>query len=559
MLVQNLGELVHKLCSDPSIPQSRKNMTRTACGYVLKATNAVSLEEIPVNRIVPALNKLKSYLVKFDLSKRSQTNYISFCKRLIEYGISNGLLPNKIQKSMLNEWVDISKPIKGVSPGEKGWRYAMRILAWYSSEYNLRPQDLTPTFIINFLEYLEHEYGIKAWRQIYNRIVRYWKTLESTNKVPHIEWPILPSGQKSKYGINFEDWPEKTKTEFKKYEDWCTADFIAGRKRRYRQREVSVEQNLSTTSRIFGFAVNIKGYSIHQITPDLLFNETFINSFFDWYINKRLGRLTITAERTVAMLLSMARGYFARPNAVPWLLELKHSIGHPKPLRNKKELILTLQELQCVADGIKERRLREISNAKKRNTKPSLRHTSSLVRDELVFRFLSRRPLRSKNIREMKLGENLKNDTGKWYIEYSPNEMKNNDSFRISFPEDLVQLLEDYLDNYRRNIYDDPECKWVFPSPNGRHICGATVERIVTKNCKRALNKHIYPHLMRDIVAHWYIKETGDFLTASKLLGHKDINMTIKLYSNFDSIDAAEKYDAHILKNNKTKEENHEK
>lgn len=559
MLVQNLGELVHKLCSDPSIPQSRKDMTRTACGYVLKATNAVSVEAISVNRIVPALNKLKPYLVKSDLVKRSQTNYISFYKRLIEYGILNGLLPNKLQKSMLNEWIGISEPVKGISPGEKGWRYAMRILAWYSSKYNVRPQDLTVTFIEDFLEFLEHEYGIKDWRQIYNRIVRYWNELESSNEVPNLEWPKLPSGQKNKYGLNFEDWPGNTQKEFVEYKLWCTAKFRSDRKRRYHQRDVSVEQNISTTSRIFGFAVNIDGYNIDQISSNLLFDKKFINSFFDWYINERLGRLTVTAERTVAMLLSMARGHFNKPEAVPWLLEIKFSIGHPKPVKNKKDFILTMQELGCVGNGIRERRLREISNAKKRNTKPSPRHNSSLVRDELVFRLLSRRPLRSRNIREMKLGKNLKNDDGTWNIEYSSDEMKNNDSFRISFPKDLVPLLEDYLENYRKNIFVGPSCEWVFPSPNGTHICASTVQRIVTKNCQRILNKHIYPHLMRDMVAYWYIKETGDYLTVSKLLGHKDVNMTVRLYSNFDANDAAEKYDAFFLKNNTTNEDNHEK
>lgn len=559
MLVQNLGELVHKLCSDPSIPQSRKDMTRTACGYVLKATNAVSLEAIPVNRIVPALNKLKSYLVKSDLVKRSQTNYISFYKRLIEYGISNGLLPNKIQKVMFDEWVDISKPIKGISPGEKGWRYAMRILAWYSSKYNMRPQDLTFTFLEDFKEYLEHDYGIQDWRQIYNRIVRYWKNLESTNEVPELEWPILPSGQKSKYGLNFEDWPEKTKENFHEYKKWCAADYVIGRDRKYRQRAESIEQNISTTTRIFGFAVNINGYNINQVTSDLLFDEKFINSFFDWYINKRLGMLTVTAERTVAMLLSMARGFFDRPNAVPWLLEIKLSIGHPKPIKNKRALIIPLQDLTRVADGIKERRLREISNAKKRNSKTSKRHESSLVRDELVFRLISKRPLRSKNIREMKLGKNLKNDNGTWYLEYGSDEMKNNDSFRISFPKDLVPLLEDYLENYRKNIFAGPSCEWVFPSPNGTHICASTVQRIVTNNTKRILNKHIYPHLMRDIAAYWYINETRDYLTVSKLLGHKDINTTIKLYSNFFPDDAAVIYDDFLSNKNKTNKENHEK
>lgn len=79
--------------------------------------------------------------------------------------------------------------------------------------------------------------------------------------------------------------------------------------------------------------------------------------------------------------------------------------------------------------------------------------------------------------------------------------------------------------------------------PPGRHICDSTVQRIVTNNCKRVLGKHVYPHLIRDIVAFWYLTETQDFLTVAKLLGHKDIRVTINLYGHYAAKEAAQMYD----------------
>lgn len=543
MFCHDLGELVHKFNSDSSIPQSRKNMTATACGYVLSATNTKTLNEILVNRIVPALGKLKSSLLTTGLSKRSRINYISFYKRLIQYGIAHGLLPNKIQDTMLPGWENIAKPVKGISSGEKGWRDAMRILAKYSSYYKYEPCDLTVPFLKDFREYLEHDHGTQSWRQYYNRIVRYWMKLSEEKKVPALKWPKLPSGSKSKYGLNFENWPQQTQKEFLEYKEWCTSDWEDDRLPQYKQRLVSFEQNISTTSRIFGYAVNILSYPIKKITIELLFDEQFIRSYFNWFIKKRLRKLTVTAERTAAMLLAMARGYFKREDAISWLLKLKISFRNAKKVKNKRQFLITIPELNKVADEIRNRRLRIIENAKRKRTKPSIKNISSILRDELVFRLLIERPFRSRNIREMKLGDNLKIVDGKWRIEFIGAEMKNNHSYSISFPKELVPLLEDYLNNYRKNIYDDPSCIWVFPSPNGRHICDRTVQRIVTNNCKRVLNKHIYPHLMRDIVAHTYLIRTRDHVTLSRLLGHRDINVTLNIYGNFNADDAAKNID----------------
>ena len=127
--------------------------------------------------------------------------------------------------------------------------------------------------------------------------------------------------------------------------------------------------------------------------------------------------------------------------------------------------------------------------------------------------------------------------------------MKNGYSYEISFPDDIVPLLQDYLTNYRQILCSGRENNYLFPNPHGRHICDRTVQTIIGRHTRRVLGKHLHPHLIRDCVAHWLIKQDpGNVLIVSKLLGHRDIKTTIAIYCNLEPSDAAEFYDALRLK-----------
>lgn len=549
MDLRTIGQLLHSLEFDTTIPKSRKAMTRTACKYAATAMGYETLDEFPVHKIPSATKVLDQHLselqVRGNLSPNSVRNYRSFFARFIMWAEENHHIPRQLSRQLLPKWETLTFPLRGVSSGRIGWRTALRRLAFWATALDINPEDITRDHLISYIEFLKSESGIRFWHQIYHRANREWNLHAEQGTVPHLDWPVLPTSERSKYTLHLIYWPKAMQAEYERYREWCLAEFVIDRKPEYRQRPVSADQNLANMERILGFAHNICGQDTQSFSMDMFFHQELIVSYFDWLVKMRLGgKKTVTLERITAQLLGMARGFFKRQESVEWLLRLKQEVSGA-PVRNKKLLIVSMEELELVANGIRELRLAELKRAKAAGRRPSPMRQAQLVMRELAFRLLMQRPLRQKNLRQIRLESNLIRDRdGTYTLSFSGPEMKNGQPLEFHFPENLIGLLEKYIRDHRpilRNEHDNP---YLFPNPNGGHICDRTVQNFIKNHTRRVIGKHLYPHLFRDSVAFWILKHHPEYLLlVSKLLGHSDIKTTIRIYSNIDADDAAESLD----------------
>ncbi|UCH64115.1 MAG: site-specific integrase [Fidelibacterota bacterium] len=562
MNANNLLDLVHIFFADPDVPLSRKSMTKTVCRYAVLSMGVESMAELPINKIRNASKTLRKYLEKSQLgskqrvlSSNTRRNYISFFNRFIAWCEKQSLLPPEIGSELFPEWIDATIPLKGVTPGRKGHRDGLRKLAFWATAFGLKPIDLTTAHLKSYIEYLEKDSQVEAWRQLFHRAEKEWNHQVEQGVLPALHWPDLPSAARSKYSLRVHEWPVEMQAEYNSYRTWCLAEYIRERPPQYSQREVSADQNLSNLERIAGYTHRIRGVPLDQLTIDIFFDETIITDYINWLIQERLGgKRTVTLERLCAQLLSMARQYFYRPEAEEWLIKLKKYVSNA-PVRDKKERLFSMDELEKIADGIQARRIREKKNAIKKGLIPNRMRQAQHVRRELLFRLIIQRPLRQKNIREIKIGKNLyKNIKGIYVLSFEGSEMKNGRPYKISFPKNLVTLLEKYLNDYRRILCNGHDNEYLFPSPNGGHICDRTVQSIIGRPAKQILRRSLNPHLIRDCIAYWWLQQNpGDYLFLSKLLGHEDVRTTIKCYSNIDAEDAAKKIDEMRKKNKRSR------
>jgi hypothetical protein len=73
----------------------------------------------------------------------------------------------------------------------------------------------------------------------------------------------------------------------------------------------------------------------------------------------------------------------------------------------------------------------------------------------LYIRLLVYRPLRSRNLREMKIDNNLYRDGKDWIIEFQGIELKvgrrngNTNVYRLNWPKELVPQLEEFIKHWR--------------------------------------------------------------------------------------------------------------
>jgi integrase len=121
-----------------------------------------------------------------------------------------------------------------------------------------------------------------------------------------------------------------------------------------------------------------------------------------------------------------------------------------------------------------------------------------------------------------------------WQIRFAPHETKTKNEVNAYLPSELVPILEEYLSIHRPQLVsksDDPGTLMV--NDAGRHMSACQLRNLVKKLASTHAGVPVTPHLYRDIVAfEWLQSHPEDFLTISKLLWHRNISTTLKIYGN---------------------------
>lgn len=207
-----------------------------------------------------------------------------------------------------------------------------------------------------------------------------------------------------------------------------------------------------------------------------------------------------------------------------------------------------------VADSIP-----RLIRAKKANLKHPTAHLLALyARNELLMLWILLLPWRQRNIRELRIsGDNPNLINAKirrystlsrprwvaeleasdpaasfWQIRFASHETKTKQPVQMFLPAELVSLLDDYLSVHRPVLVGkqrDPGT--LFVNNDGTALNMDGMRNLVKKLAFDYAGVAVNPHLYRDIVAfEWLNTHPEDFLTVSKVLWHRDINTTIRIY-----------------------------
>ncbi len=100
----------------------------------------------------------------------------------------------------------------------------------------------------------------------------------------------------------------------------------------------------------------------------------------------------------------------------------------------------------------------------------------------------------------------------------------------------VAELIRAYL------LVRSSGSKYIFTSTvTGQKLTASGIEQALTRLKKAAgVEGRVNPHSYRHRFALEYLKNGGDDITLSKLMGHKDVNTTAKMYALFSSDELAE-------------------
>ncbi len=358
--------------------------------------------------------------------------------------------------------------------------------------------------------------------------------------------------------------PEPLRSEITELLRWKQAKFAPGRPQRARNRAVTAKLLDKFIARVYGYAVNIGGFPNITSLRELL-TEQVITSFVEWSLNERnVSSCSIMRLSSVYSAVRFHPKY--QHDDWRWLSNLfsQLPLDDESALLERKARKYVPYGLLCKVPS----QIREIRVSKRCNPK----RVSRLVHDALLISWLTVLPWRQRNIRECRLGATetaniffdelpavihvarpkwveaalqLNPKQRFWQFAFRENETKMGGIVRGIIPRRLIPPLEDYLENHRPKLVAPNDPGTLFLNRDGHALTQTAVTELVAQLVLKHAGRRVTPHLFRDIFAYaWLDDHPEDYLTLSKILWHRDIKTTLKIYGRqFDESNGARRID----------------
>jgi len=357
-------------------------------------------------------------------------------------------------------------------------------------------------------------------------------------KFEYADRPKGPHYNREPYRLSTDQWPKSLQGEFAEYRYWRTAAFVPGRPRQRRQRESTFQKTIIEFEAYFGYLVNIAGHEAASLELKNICNPGWLSAYANWHAENRTGgEPSRFLQKTLGDFLVVARYYFVVDNStLKAVTDLKAEVT-PDITRDERDRWNSLMTLEGVGlavypDG---RRF------------PNGVYAALAAQTSLIIRLLVRRPLRSRNIREMRLGRNLYKAAGVWMIHFQGDELKvarrdgRENLYKVAFPFDLEEDLEEFLGEWRP-LLDTHGSEFVFLSRMGEQLSQVALYKQIAKAAYEYTGQATNPHLIRHIWATEFITATQNFTTMAVMLGD-ELETVLRRYAHLRTLDAGQQAD----------------
>jgi integrase len=155
-------------------------------------------------------------------------------------------------------------------------------------------------------------------------------------------------------------------------------------------------------------------------------------------------------------------------------------------------------------------------------------------------------PIRLRNLIRIELGQNLIKPGGlntPYWLVFPNYDVKNRVDLTFRFDQKLTDLIDEYVHDFRPTLLRGSNSSWLFPGENGEPKNGLLFSKQITVRIQKAIGLRMTVHQFRHAAAAVYLKHhPGDYETVRRLLGHRDIQTTIKFYCGLETIAATEEF-----------------
>lgn len=155
-------------------------------------------------------------------------------------------------------------------------------------------------------------------------------------------------------------------------------------------------------------------------------------------------------------------------------------------------------------------------------------------------------PIRLGNLASIELGQNLIKPGGlekPYWLVFPRYDVKNHVDLEFKFDQLLTDLIDEYIHEFRPALLRGTNASWLFPGEGGQAKNTLMFGKLITVRIQKAIGLRITPHQFRHAAAAVYLKHRpGDYETVRRLLGHRNINTTVRFYCGLQTMEATQQF-----------------
>ena len=279
------------------------------------------------------------------------------------------------------------------------------------------------------------------------------------------------------------------------------------------------------------FFLDEAGYLDADVLPSSRIDEARLEGYVEWLANQGLASMTITSRvcdlREAIRIMEQAPDLTILSDALRALRARqapsrdKHArLVHPKAILERTFAYLEeLPAVPCPNDLIR----------------------ASWYRDGIAVAFLASRPVRLKNLTNLRIGNNLIRTETTWRCDFGAHETKERRPLAFTLPPELGARMDRYMKLYRPPLLRDRRSDHLWISTRGGPISQQGLYIGIRVTTERLFGHPINPHLFRACAATSIATQDPEHVLASaRMLGHGSIETTTRNYNQSAMIDAIE-------------------
>lgn len=537
--------------------QAMNTVGKPATGMVmttvrhLSAFTGQTINDLPIESLIEIGSAFALYLKEHRYQDNSVRTYRRHAQGLLRTAREFGWTPDS--QPISDEWQPVAAALERSAGATKGVvRFAVR--------ERISPGDFSNASLEAWARWMKRR-G-KKHITVRKLASRFRKAVVDSGLEPHMP-KLNCRPHPADYRVKTEHMPEPLKGDVVALLKWKTDRYAKGRPKGGRLRPVSAIQLSAWIERLYGFATNVAKLEIHSLAE--LFSEDVMEAFVDWAVNVRnMSRNSLI--KITAVYAAMRHNPKYRDREWDWFSDLLQTFPEDLEsdrLARKLQKMLPYDEVAKIPGRI--RAEQDVCSSEKQ--KARLAHDALLIEWETVL------PWRQRNLRECRIGDEqsanlfeaelptagqhvarpkwveeayaLNSKERFWQFYFRAEETKTGQCVRAILPRRLIVALEEYLAKHRPLLVGKSDPGTLFLNRRGGPLTAQQTTELVAELTLKHGGRRVSPHLLRSVFAYkWLENFPEDFLSLSKILWHRDVKTTLRIYGgNFNESNGVRRVD----------------